>query len=203
MHKVVGTWGEVIRNEAALVPVLVPIVGRTMLPLVQQLQRCCKLLPATDTAAGAAAGLSESSSRGSARFAAGAAGRWPFQRVSDLQFNCGVMMYTLGGMRTKCHLQPAVRDQIALLLQDPATTELLLQLLTAHTVLLHSRLHAEQPQLPSGSRACSSSNACRVGAVCWQQRSQCKHSPSAAEHHHGSSKGASNSSPGSSRQAPA
>jgi hypothetical protein len=66
MHKVVGKWGEVIRIEAALVPVLVPIVVRTMLPLVQQLQRCCKLLPARDTAAGAAAGMGESSSGGSA-----------------------------------------------------------------------------------------------------------------------------------------
>jgi hypothetical protein len=123
--------------------------------------------------------------------------------VYDLQFNCGVMLHALAGMRTDSQLQPAVRDQIALLLQDPATTELLLQLLTAQTVLLQRELDAEQQQLRSGSKDCSSSNASGVGPLGRQpKRSQCMHSPTAAQQHCGS-KGDSSSSPSSSRQAPA
>jgi hypothetical protein len=93
-------------------------------------------------------------------------------------------------MITYDQLQPAVRDQLKPLLQDSATAELLLQLLTAHTVLLHRTLDAEQQQLPSCSRDCGSSNACGVQLLGRQhQHSQRMHSPNSAEQHHGSSKG--------------
>jgi hypothetical protein len=69
-----------------------------------------------------------------------------------------MMLYALASIFLDNQQQPAVCNQIAALPQDPATTELLLQVLTAHTVLLHHMLEAEQQQLPGGSRDCSSSS---------------------------------------------
>jgi hypothetical protein len=156
MDQIFTAWGTVISDGAALVPT----VARTMLPLLQQLQRCSssKLLPAKATAATGSGG-------GSTLNTVDAVCKRTLQSVYRLQSNSGMMLYEFACMTTEDQLQPAVRAQIAPLLKDPTTAELLLQLLTAETVLLHRRLDAEQQQqqLSSRSRGCSSSNASGVG----------------------------------------
>jgi hypothetical protein len=172
--------------------------------LLLQLQRCSKPLPARATAAGAAAGTGAFSHSGSACTTVGAACVQAFQIVYQLQLSCGMMLYELAGIITNSMLEPAVRDQIEMLLRDPATAELLLQLLAVHTVLLHRILDAEQQQLRSGSMDCSSSNACGVGALGAQhQHSQRMQSSSpAAQQFLGGSSNSGSSSSSSSGQAP-
>jgi hypothetical protein len=126
------------RDEAALVPIVV----RTMLPLLQQLQRRSKLLPASAAAAGAAAGAGDSSNGGSTRATVGAACEQALQHVFQLQLGCGMMLFDLAVVIDDSKLQPAMRNQIAQLLKDPAAAELLLQQLTIY-MHTHSAVAAQ------------------------------------------------------------
>jgi hypothetical protein len=206
LHAVFNMWGNSLGGaEAALVPTMV----RTMLPILQQVQRCSELLP-PGPAAGA--GALHSTPAGVYHGAEHSVAMTCLTSVHKLQRECGLLLADLTGVMKRSPQQPAVRDAIThrgyvLLLQCPATSELLLQLLAGHTVLSHSRFAAQQQQqqqlVSSGRSSRSSSSGDASGASPLDrlhQRSQHMSPPSETTAEQSSS-GSSNGGSSSSRQA--
>jgi hypothetical protein len=117
---------------------LLPAVLRTLLPFVQQMQRCSPQLPTSATAADVTVsrGSYSSSSSSSAHLVA----------LIERQFIAGLFVHHLGVLTTEVELSDEMDAQMSALLRDPAVTEMMLQLLAAYTMLLRQSHDAQQHQ---------------------------------------------------------
>jgi hypothetical protein len=156
-------WVEMVE----LAPALLPVVMRTLLALVQQLQGCGSLLMLPAAAAAAAhsapaAGVQAGSSSSSCEHRLQCA-------LFGVQRAASMLLSIIGGQ------DAGVAAEVVRLQSDPAVAEMQLQQLTAWTAELHKQHTAQQQQqqLSPGTAGASSSST--------QQHKQ--QQPSKQQHH--------------------
>jgi hypothetical protein len=133
MHQLFCLWTAVVPRAPSAVP---PAVVETALLLLRVPQ--CGLLWTGAAAAAAAAALP---------VALGCSNIEALQETyCKMQINAGTFLYQLCRIFVQEELATAAAGQTVTLLREPAVTELLLQMLTVHTMLLHQHLSKEQQQ---------------------------------------------------------
>jgi hypothetical protein len=146
VQQLLNCWHELVGR----VPELLPVVVRTLLPLVQQLQGCGSLLmrPAAAASSAPAGNLQFGSSSSSC--------------ADDLQSAlfgvhsaASLLLKAIDGQK---QLDAGVAAEALGLQMDPAVAELQLQLLIAWAAQLHKQHTAQQQQLPSGTAGAISSS---------------------------------------------
>jgi hypothetical protein len=128
------------------------------LPLLQQLQRCGQLLP-TSTGAPPA----DSSSSSNTGSDVGPHQEFIHMQVRVERFVSELADYVVAEQVINHHTGTDVQIPACQLLRDPAVSELLLQLLAAHTMILHKdhvahRQQRQQQREPAAGSSSSSSN---------------------------------------------
>jgi hypothetical protein len=148
LRAIPAIWGVTIHACPAMMRTILPAV----LPLLQQLQRCGQLLP-TATAALQAHSSSSSVTGGDAG---------PHQEFIQAQQNVGRFLAELVNYVEAQQAATGIDVQMpgCQLLRDPAVSELLIQLLAVHTVILHKDhvAHRQQQRDRTAGSSSSSSN---------------------------------------------
>jgi hypothetical protein len=148
-------WHDMVQQ----VPVLLPVVVQTLLPLVQQLQGCGILLMQPAAAAAAAARSAPTASVQAGSSSSSCVHELQC-RVFGTQHAASTLLTAIDGQQ---HWQSdvGVAAEVLRLQNDPAVAEMQLQLLTAWTAELHKHHTAQQQQqqqLPPGTAGASSSS---------------------------------------------
>jgi hypothetical protein len=146
-------WDAATRACPAMSRITIPAA----LPLLQQLQRCGQLLPAAT--ATPPSHSSSSSSNSSSRGTGGDVG--PHQELMRAQHNMLRFLAVLANYVNAQQAATGVDPQMPAcqLLRDPAVSELLLQLLAAHTAILHTDHVAHRQQQRDAAAGSSSSSS--------------------------------------------
>jgi hypothetical protein len=148
VQPLLGCW----HTKVQQVPTLLPVVVRTLRPLVQQLQGCGTMLMQPAAAAAAArsaptasvqAGSSSSSSSGVHKLQCALVGT---QQAASMLLNT---------IDQQQQLEAGVAAEVLELQNDPAVVAMQLQLLTAWAAQLHKQHTAQQQQSPAGSSSSS------------------------------------------------
>uniref|UniRef100_A0A383WDM2 MYND-type domain-containing protein n=1 Tax=Tetradesmus obliquus TaxID=3088 RepID=A0A383WDM2_TETOB len=163
LQSLMQMWRSVAQHNPAMLRTVLP----SALPLLQHLQAAGRLLPsaAINTAAAAS---------GAFRHTAVSSSKGPHEALFEVQFEAARMLCELGESTKLVDRQELERGSMLQLectrklLADPAASELLLQLLAAHTHVLHSNhvTHRQQQrQGPSKASHGSSSSSSSSSSV--------------------------------------
>jgi hypothetical protein len=164
VQQLLCSWHELVER----VPAFLPVVVRTLLPLVQQLQGCGSLLmrPAAARSAPTASVQAGSSSSSSPKHQLHCV-------LFGMQQAASMLLTAIDGPK---QVDAGVAAEVLRLQTDPAVAEMQLQLLTAWTAQLHKHHTAQQQQqLPLGTAGASSSSS--------SSRQQQQQQPAKPKHH--------------------
>jgi hypothetical protein len=175
VRQLLVSWREMVK----LSPEFLPMVVRTLLPLIQQLQGCSSLLMQPAAAAEAAAhsvsiaGVQVGSSRSSSSSSSSSSGQHQLWCALFAAQHAATVVLSM--MDAHSQLDPEVAAEVLRLQIDPAVAELQLQQLTAWADQLHKHHTAQQQQQqqllqPGAAGASSTSSSTQQQAAKQQHR---------------------------------